>query len=717
VLLVDDHEAEALRLDLLPEQLVRADDDIELAIGELLQHRRRLLRALEPRKLRDAHRPVGEAVGEGLEVLLGEQRGRAEHEHLLAIGHRNEGGAQRDLGLAEADVAADQAVHRLSSRHVGGHGLDRCRLVGRLLEAEAGGERFHVMGSDGKGMTQAGCALRVEREQLSRGVAHLLRCARLRLVPLPAAELVQRRFLGLRAAVTADHAELRDGHVELVAALVLEQQELALAVLQAERLQPQVAADSVLLVHHRVADLELGEVAQHPLDGGALLRAARAPSHHARVELCLGDDRPAFASQREAVRDRRDGELQGSGALLELFEAGGRRGLQPVFGEVARHRLAASGRFRGEQHLQLRAREEGLQGGERVLGAPVDGEPGQRLGAEAFPLCVAWLQVDPRMLAQPQIELFRRKEKLRRGEQRPVRIAARHLVAGRRVAPEIADGGGDVAVQRNRAAFRQVVEERRHGVEEERQVVLDARGGDAGRDVAVERLLGRIALEELAPAAAESRAPFVVERKLARRQEPDLLHRVNRALGIDVEGLDGIDQIVVEVEAVGKRSAHREEVDQPAAHADFARRYHLRHVLVAGGRELGTERVHGKPLAGLEKEGPSGYVRGRAEPHQRCRRRHDGDVEVAALNAIERGEPLGDEVLVRRELVVGQRLPVGQQAHAQRRREPADLLDEALRILRVRADDRERLLQVGETRERERIGGARELRDAPSRGN
>ena len=29
--------------------------------------------------------------------------------------HRDEGGAQRDLGLAEADVAADQAVHRLAA--------------------------------------------------------------------------------------------------------------------------------------------------------------------------------------------------------------------------------------------------------------------------------------------------------------------------------------------------------------------------------------------------------------------------------------------------------------------------------------------------------------------------------------------------------------------------------------------------------------------------
>jgi hypothetical protein len=90
------------------------------------------------------HRPVGEAVREGLEMLLGEQRGRAEDHHLLLVGDGDERGAQRDLGLAEADVAAHQAVHRLAGGHVGDHRFDRGGLVGRLLEAEAVGESLQV---------------------------------------------------------------------------------------------------------------------------------------------------------------------------------------------------------------------------------------------------------------------------------------------------------------------------------------------------------------------------------------------------------------------------------------------------------------------------------------------------------------------------------------------------------------------------------------------
>ena len=68
-----------------------------------------------------------------------------EHRHLLAVGDRDERRAQRDFGLAEADVAAHQAVHRLARRQVLDHRLDRRRLVGRLLEGEPFGERLVVV--------------------------------------------------------------------------------------------------------------------------------------------------------------------------------------------------------------------------------------------------------------------------------------------------------------------------------------------------------------------------------------------------------------------------------------------------------------------------------------------------------------------------------------------------------------------------------------------
>ena len=91
----------------------------------------------EARQLGELHRQLGEAVGEGLEVLLGEQRRRHEQRDLLAVGERDECGAQRHLGLAEADVAADEPVHRLARDEVLDHRFDRAGLIGRFLEAES----------------------------------------------------------------------------------------------------------------------------------------------------------------------------------------------------------------------------------------------------------------------------------------------------------------------------------------------------------------------------------------------------------------------------------------------------------------------------------------------------------------------------------------------------------------------------------------------------
>ena len=159
-------------------------------------------------------------------MLLGEQRGRAEHGDLLAVGDRDEGGAQRHLGLAEADVAADQAVHRLARLHVLDHGGDGRRLVGRFLEAEAVGEGFEIVLLEVEGVALARGAWGVEMQQFGGGVAHLLGGLLLGLFPLAGAERVQRRALGIGAAVARDDVQLRHRHVERGAVGVFEVQEL-----------------------------------------------------------------------------------------------------------------------------------------------------------------------------------------------------------------------------------------------------------------------------------------------------------------------------------------------------------------------------------------------------------------------------------------------------------------------------------------------------------
>ena len=118
LLLVDDEQSEIAELHVLRQQAVRADDDLDLAGGEVLE--RLLLFGLraEPADHVDAHRERGEALAQRLRVLEGEHGRRREEGDLLAFHHRLERGAHRDFGLAVPDVAAEQAVHRRRRLHV-----------------------------------------------------------------------------------------------------------------------------------------------------------------------------------------------------------------------------------------------------------------------------------------------------------------------------------------------------------------------------------------------------------------------------------------------------------------------------------------------------------------------------------------------------------------------------------------------------------------------
>jgi hypothetical protein len=127
-------------------------------------------------------------------------------------------------------------------------------------------------------------------------------------------------------------------------------------------------------------------------------------------------------------------------------------------------------------------------------------------------------------------------------------------------------------------------------------------------------------------------------------------------------------------------------------------------MLVAGHGELLPDPLEGELFPRLEEEGVAGDVGPRAQPHQRRRRRHHGDVEIAALDPVKRGEPLRHQVLVRRELVVGKRLPVGEQTHAQLRSEPPQFLEQPLGVERACRDDRKRLFRLRQACERKRVG-------------
>ena len=337
LLLVDDQQPQVLGAHVAREQPVGADEDVDLALGEARDRLLLLGGGAEARHVLDRHRVVLEALGEGAVVLLGEDRGRRQHHHLLAVLGRLERGAQRHLGLAVADVAADQAIHRPRGLHVGLDELDGVALVGRLGVGEGVLELALPVGVQRERVALAALALGVQVEQLAGQLLGGAARAGLDRVPAGAAELGQRRMRAAGADVAADLGQLVDGHEHPVRAGVLQVQVVAGDAGHGLGVKAGEAGDPVVLVDDDVAGAQVGEAAQ---DAAAAL-AARL----------LGG---AAALEQPVVGDHREVELRGDEA-----------GLQPRLG----HRDLAGGRAGCVAVLAL-AQPADLQPAE-VVGEPL----------------------------------------------------------------------------------------------------------------------------------------------------------------------------------------------------------------------------------------------------------------------------------------------------------------------------------------------------------
>ena len=347
LLLVDDHQPEVLEDDLLGEDAVGADHHVDRPVGEAGDDLSRLLVGLEARQRTHLDGEAGEALGEGLEMLLDQERGGNEHRDLLAVLDRLERRAHGDLGLAEPDVAGEESIHRDGLLHVGLDLVDRLQLVGRLGEREGFFELALPRRVLPEGVSLRGHARGIELHELHRDVAHRLAGAPLRLRPVAPAHLRQRGCLS--PDVPRQEVELIGGHEQLVAGVaalggrVLEHQVLPLALhgVAAARghlplHQLDELADAVRGVHDEVAGLELERVDDVPAPRGELLHHARVAADGAAVELRLGEHRELRTVGLETPFEHGAGELRGARGHVAIDAVHDPRGDPPLAQHVAR---------------------------------------------------------------------------------------------------------------------------------------------------------------------------------------------------------------------------------------------------------------------------------------------------------------------------------------------------------------------------------------------
>ena len=297
LLLVDDEEPEVAELDVLGEQAVRADDDVQLAFAQVLERLGLLGLRAEAAHHVDAHGERREPRAQRLEMLQREHRRRREHGDLLAVHHGLERGAHRDLRLAEADVAAHQAIHGDRRLHVALDVLDGAGLIGRELVGERELELLLPVRVGRERVTLDGLARGVELEQLVGHVAHGLLDARLGLLPRRAAEAVERRVPAARELL--HEVEPVDRDEQLVVAGVAQLHELARLVPDVDLLEPDEHADAVVDVDDVIADLEIAEVREEGLRGR---RAALVADALLVEDVGLGKQPHLRGGQAEALR-------------------------------------------------------------------------------------------------------------------------------------------------------------------------------------------------------------------------------------------------------------------------------------------------------------------------------------------------------------------------------------------------------------------------------
>ena len=250
-------------------------------------------------------------------------------------------------------------------------------------------------------------------------------------------------------------------------------------------------------------------------------------------------------------------------------------------------------------------------------------------------------------------------------------------------------------MQHQRGFLPQVGEEGGCLVKEQRQAVLDAGGGDALTHIFVNAGPRRVPVHALAPAGAKGRARRLVHGELTPRQQAHLRHRVQAALGVGVEGADGVHFVAEQVHPVGHERPHRKQVDQAASHRVLTRRNHLGHVLVAGQRQLRLQARFVQPRLLLEVEGGPGQKGGRGQARQGRRGRQQHHVQLALQHFPQRGQALGDQVLMGAEGVPRQGFPVRKHGHPQAGSEEGQFIGQTLRIAGVGGDHRQQALFGG----------------------
>ncbi len=341
--LVDHEQSEIAELDVAGEEAVRPDEDVDLAGLEVPQDLDLFGSALEAGQRGDADGIEGQAGRERLEMLAGQDGGRAQHGDLLAVHDRFEGRAHGHLGLAVADVAAEEPVHGRGGFHVGLDLADRAELVFGLVVFEGLLELFLPAALRAEGEPLDRFAPGVKIQELLGHFLHGFLRPGFGFFPARGSQLVQRRRTRSDGREFLEKIEVLDGDEQAVLVAVAELQKLARLSVDVHSDEAVEEADPVIGVDDKIARLEVLE-----LGDGGLGRGPGGDGLFLGQDVRLAKHDDLFAGIGEAALQIAQGEEDFSAARpLQGRIDGPRRHV--VLGQQAHHAMAHGRRGEKDQ--------------------------------------------------------------------------------------------------------------------------------------------------------------------------------------------------------------------------------------------------------------------------------------------------------------------------------------------------------------------------------
>ena len=541
----------------------------------------------QARGLRDLDRKAFETIRESLGMLARQQRGRHDHGDLLAFERDRERRAQRHLGLAEADVAADQPIHRAADLEILQRRLDRAELVLGLVIGEARAELVIEAGLHRQLRRLMQHALGGDLDQFARDLADAVLQPGFARLPAGAAEPIE-LDIGLVGAVARQQLDVLDRQEQLGVGGIVQ---LEAIVRRAGRRRASAARRS-------------GRC--HARHGRRCRRSARLVTSEMKL-----------SSLRLALRGRTRRSPRMSCSLMTATSSVSKPLSMPSTASIASLRgVACTVRqaltdvtldsLWSRSMLAMRSREPSLHSvittflrwlcsawtcattasntlTEASLRSGAKSRPAPRAGVEhARGLRHReWREARERALAEPlppfllgQIEPVRRQRLVDRAAAGMFQRVASRLVIVRDLLEALARGVLALRLDRNRRVA-EIVEQRVHPLLEQRQPVLHAGIAAAFADGLIQRIVGSGRAELRGIGHAEAADGLGDQLEFRDRHQIERAHVEQRALGLGIEGADRFQGVAEEVEAHGLVRA-RPERDRGCRRAPHIRRARAR---------------------------------------------------------------------------------------------------------------------------------------------